>query len=216
MHGAVLRHRAEWTEADGEPPLLKRQSRGARALIALAQRFGPHPTLTGLYQALGREKLELTSQFAAEVQKNGFAQMKATDPVLRYSGYGPFVSLALALGCRGPFWTVEADGLAGGAALQQAVTDLRLGRCERALVGSCDGGGNAWLLVLDATEAANWSLSLDWREGEGARPAADDLHGLRALGEALERAQRAEPSTVRLSTPEGRCLLVSVRLESGA
>ena len=195
--------RAERRPEDGEPPPLKRASPAGRALVALARRFAPHPKATGVYQAVGREKLELTGRFAERVLTKGFAGMKATSPVLEYSPYGPFVSLALELDCRGPFWTLEADALAGGAALQAAVTDLSLGRCERALVGSCGVDARAVLLVLEPGEG--FTATFRWR-AERHDAAPDDLHGLRALGDALERGQ----GTVALRTPEGRGLTVQL------
>lgn len=193
--------RAEWSASDGEAPALKGASPAARALFALASRFGPHPPLTGIYQALGREKLALTHHFEQYVTGDGFTGMRATDPLLKYTGYGSCVSLAIALGCRGPFWTLEADQLAGGAALQQALTDLDAGRCERALVCSSGLQGSAFLLVLgpggSARATFTWSASRH-------DPAPDDLHGVRALGEALER----QGGEVCMRTPEHRGLTV--------
>lgn len=202
MRGAILRARAEWSAADGEPPELKGASLGGRALNALAAKWAPHPPNTGVYQALGHEKLELTHRFT-ERARAGFANMKATAPVLELSGYGPFVSLAIAQGLRGPFWTLEADALAGGAALQQALADLALGRCERALVGDCTLDGAAQLLLLEATGAPEWAASFAW-SATRHDPAPDDPHGLRALADAIER--RAE---VCFLTPEGRGLTVT-------
>jgi len=194
---------AEWKTADPEPPALKRASPAGRALVALAKRLGPHPgATTGIYQALGREKLLLTGRFAERVTTKGFAGMKATAPVLEYSGYGPGVSLALELGCRGPFWTLEADELAGGAALQQACTDLKLGRCARALVCSCGVDATATLLVLDEAPP----LTITWSaQRNDLEPG--DLHGLKALGALLERGSGA----VQCRTPDGRGLTVALQ-----
>ena len=191
--------RAEWRPLDGAPPPLKRASPAGRALVALAKRLGPHPESTGVYQALGAEKLVLTQRFADRVIARGFSGLKATAPVLEHSGYGPFVSLSLELGLRGPFWTLEADRLAGGAALQQASADLALGRCERALVGSCGVDASAFLLVLEpGGRRATFSWSATRHD-----PPDDDLHGVRTLGEKLEHG-----GEVQLQTADGRGLTV--------
>ncbi len=190
--------RASWVE--GEPPALKRASPAGRAIAALAQRFGPHSQRTGLYQAVGREKLELTGRFASRVLTKGFAGLKATAPVLEYSPYGPFVSLALELGARGPFWTLEADELAGAAALQQALTDLSLGRCDRALVGSCGLDATATLLVLE--RGAGFTARFSY--GRLERGDAGAFHGLGAIADAIERK-----ATASFRTPDGRGVTVS-------
>ncbi|MBL8953971.1 MAG: hypothetical protein JNK82_24555, partial [Myxococcaceae bacterium] len=198
-HSFSLVARATWSS--GEPAPLKRASPAGRALVALAKQLGPHPPSTGLYQACGQEKLELTTRFSERVLTKGFAGMKATAPVLEYSPYGPFVSLALELGARGPFWTLEADALAGAFTLQQALTDLSVGRCDRALVGSCGLDATASLLVLE--RGPGFSATFDWSAARDDDPA---FHGLTALGDALE-----QKTSAAFRTPDGRGVTVSFR-----
>jgi hypothetical protein len=84
------------------------------------------------------------------IRAHGFDAVKPAAIVFEHFVHGPFISLAIALECQGPFQTLEAEGFAGLTATYSAASDLSRGRCERALVGAVGPPANAGLLVLGA------------------------------------------------------------------
>lgn len=141
----------QWVPGAEEPPKVKRAAPAGRALAALARRVqGLEPSRTGLYQALGPEKVALTAPFFEQIAREGFDAAGTTAPLFHYTSYGPVLSVALDLGCRGPFASMEGQGDEALLALGQAVVDLEAGRCRHALVVSFGHDGSAALVTLES------------------------------------------------------------------
>ena len=146
MTGAELLRVSRWPEQappeGSRPPQGPYVSAQGYRLTLLA---GAWPELAagggvvGVYQALGREKMAYADPAFEIIEARGFDALRPAAMIFRYSPYGAAGSMAVALGCRGPFFTLEGDQLAFCLCLQQALTDLGRGRCERALVCSAVG-----------------------------------------------------------------------------
>jgi hypothetical protein len=226
-----LLHRARWPDAPGRALReLKFASPNGRQLYTLAAdwpELARRDRLVGVYHALGQERRAQMHAALDELDRGGFDGIRPSAGVFEHQPHGPFTSLAVALGCEGPFQVLEGDGLCGGLAVLSALTDLQRGRCELALVGGWLPQDHAWLMLLEAVKlpvghaVRRWTAAWDGdpaaeiRVAQALRgmptflvPAADDPHGLEALGEALEGATDGSPHAVSLRSSDGRRLLL--------
>jgi hypothetical protein len=179
--------------------------RAGRQLVTLARRMGLGPVAgTGVYQAVGREKIALSAATQAQIRGRGFDSFRPAAIVFEHFVHGPFISLAIALECDGPFQVLESHGLAGLTALYTAAYDLDTGRCARALVGAVDPP-SACLLALapgpPLRVIARWSRS---DAVERSLPELDgtSLHGLPEIAAALAGGGLG----FRAQTGDGRAL----------
>ncbi len=214
----------------GPQGALRYASVNGRQLFALA---GAWPELaswriTGSYHAVGRERIAITEAAFDIVTTRGFDALRPASMIFEHMSLGPPAQLAIALGCKGPFYSFEGDVLAGAMALQQALEDLEEGRCEQALVMSYDfAAPAAWLMLLAPGGSLAWQVrhTFGVERPDGAMLAAlaeavggpvallpepdprQDPHGLEALGAALEAASAGQPVAVWLQVPDGRGIL---------
>ena len=211
-------------------------SESGRQLYALASTFpelADASASTGLYQALGREKVAVYDAVHARILEDGdFDGLKPVSVILEYQPYGAFSSLALAFACRGPCYAIEGDEIAGLLACEQACIDLARGRTERALVGGYVTAESAWLLLLDAAPGASLrgalragrlvdeaNLLADVQDELDARvrvvrAGERDAHAFAALVEALGAAQGGKPAAAVASTPDGRVAVLGARSDT--
>lgn len=216
----VFTHHGEVAEL----PKVKRASPVGRAMVALVKRLeGLAPPTTGLYLALGPEKVAMNRAFFELVAAEGFDAAGTTAPLLHHTPYGPLTSVALELGCRGPFAVVEAGADAGLQAGIRALSDLERGRCTHAVIAGWNVAGEVVVVGLgrDAS-AATWASGLA-RTGDEVRATLsqksgrplhgvggfEGLHHLVRFGNALEAAVRGTPSVVHAPTDFGRELGVA-------
>lgn len=232
--GLGLRRHAH-VAGDPGPQPLKHAGLTGRQLYAMGAAW---PELvepgqvTGIYHALGREKIAVNERVFDLVEASlGFDECKPAALIFEHAPYGPFAHLAIGLECLGPFWVLEGDELSGSLALVTALGDLQAGRCDQALIGAYRIDPAEATLCLVGPETAG---GLSWRAlytyGR-ERPAPEDLatlsadlgapvrlqdprdpatdpHGLRALIRALEQARAGEASAVWSCSPDGRGLLL--------
>ena len=186
---------------------------------------------TGIYQALGQEKMEFARPMFETVLNRGFDALRPAALIFRYSPYGAAGSLAVAFHCQGPFFTLEGDQLAGATATLQALTDLARRRCGLALVCS-SVGARTQILLLGRRSEGGLRYCARWTTGAPGTPpgaelaelesamgseltcfAADpqqDPHGMQAALLALEHAQAGTPSVSWSVTPDGRGMLLAL------
>lgn len=229
----LLRH--AHTQEDPGPQPLKYASLTGRQLYAMGAAWpelSEPGGITGLYHALGREKIAINERVNDGIVAHmGFDAFKPAALIFEHTPYGPFAHLALGLGCLGPFWTLEGDELSGALAFVTALGDLARGRCDRALVGAyriepaeatlCLLGREAsgdlvWkalythgLEVPGPGELTELAIALGQPVRlEDPRDLATDPHGLKSLIAALGRAQEGEATAVWSCSADGRGLLM--------
>lgn len=231
----LLRH--GHAQGDPGPQPLKYASLTGRQLYALGAAWpelAEPGRVTGLYQAVGREKIAINERVNDIIEAHmGFDAFKPASLIFEHTHYGPFAHLALGLGCLGPFWTLEGDELSGALAFVTALGDLRAGRCDRALIGA---------YRIDPAEATLCLLGKDtpgdliWRtlythglempgpreleqltadlgmpiRLQDSRDLASDPHGLKALIEALAQVKEGEAMAVWSCSEDGRGLLLGI------
>lgn len=222
---------------DPGPQPIRRASLNGRQLYSLAAGWPElswAENVVGLYQALGRDKILVHEAFYDGVEANqGFDAFKPASLIFEYLPLGPFASLAIALDCQGPFFTLEGDELAGPLAIMTALDDLHSGRCEQALVGSYLRTPEvSWLMLLAHRPEAGlcWKAifthgqvapsheqlqALETALGMPIRLAPDrdysaDPHGCDALSAALTAAQAGDATAVWSCTADGRGLLLGL------
>ncbi|MBM3270333.1 MAG: hypothetical protein FJZ01_22085 [Candidatus Sericytochromatia bacterium] len=203
-------------QGDPGPQPLRYASINGRQLFAMASAWPELATgrLTGTYHAVGRERTQIMDAAFEIVTTRGFDSLRPASMIFEHMSLGPPAQLAITLGCRGPFFSFEADPLSGIIALQQAVEDLEEGRCEQALVLSYMlEPPAAWALLLDGEGPLRAAFRYGGGEVAAVEPAYDrDPHGLGALIQALEAATTGSPAIVLARAPGGR--QVSVRFET--
>ena len=191
---------------------------------------------TGIYQALGQEKMEFARPMFETVLNRGFDALRPAALIFRYSPYGAAGSLAVAFHCQGPFFTLEGDQLAGATATLQALTDLSRGRCGTALVCS-SVGQRAHVFLLGRRPEGGLRFRARWTTGDpGAPPRGDlaeleaamgsnlacfaadpqeDPHGMQAAQLALEHARGGTPAVTWSVTADGRGMLLALARRTG-
>lgn len=232
-------------ESDPGPhPALRYASANGRQFFVMASgwpELAGGERLTGIYHAAGRcEKEQIKAMGRDLVVEQGFDVLKPAAMIFEHVPLGPLAQLAIALGCQGPFWSIEADELAGPTAVLQALEDLADGRCDQAIVAGYDfdpPAARAMLLVRDdaASATLSWQARFTYVPfGPGTAdvpPPGDvvavgealgvpvavlaggtDHHGLALAGEAFERAANGEIVAVWRRAPDGRGLLLGVRV----
>ncbi|MBX7097353.1 MAG: hypothetical protein K1X89_06560 [Myxococcaceae bacterium] len=205
-----------WVPGAEEPPRVKRAVPAGRALVALARKVpGLEPQRTGLYQALGPEKLGLTVPLFEQLAGEGFDAAGTTAPLFHYTPYGPVLSVALDLGCRGPFASLEGQGDEAVLAAGQAVVDLEAGRRRHALVVAVRADGAAALLALEAglglaivrgfgASEAQLKARLEQRVGVALVARRLQGGGVAELGALLAEAARGGPVAAMAQAGENR------------
>jgi hypothetical protein len=174
-------------------PTVKRASPAGKQLVALARQVeGLDPAHTGLYLAMGIERLDISLQIFRRLSDEGFDAVGPTAPLFHHTPYGPMVSVGLELGCRGPFEVFEGVDDSGLLALQQALGDLRAGRCKFALL-------LAWSPELEGTPGEAWMIALGSGDAAGLRWAsAFGREATAVQGQLADRAKRPlEPTNPR-------------------
>lgn len=184
----------------------------------------------GIYQALGREKLQVQERLYDVLTTTGFDALRASAMIFDHTPYGPFAQLAIARHFTGPFVTLEGDELAGPMAFLSACTDLEAGRCELALVGTYLLEPIQGVLVLLGSDPARGltcrarfgpagsapdlltELASSFRAPLTLAPAPElerDPHGLCHLARTIEAAAAGSPTASWWETADGRGMLLA-------
>lgn len=227
--------RAATCEGDPGPQPLRYASTNGRQLFHVASgwpELQARDRVVGVYQAMGNEKLQNYEAITDMVEPHhSFDVFKPASMIFEYLVIGPFAHIAVALGCEGPFVSLEGDEIAGALAVTAALHDLQRGRCEMALVGAYQREpARSWLMLLSADPTAPLRWQRRYTYGHDRPPAEDvtaletalggpvrlladrdgeaDPHGLAAFSEALQAAQVGERVAVWSCTPDGRGVLV--------
>ena len=230
----LVRH-AALDQDPGRQPRVRYASVNGRQFYVMAADWpevAEGSRITGIYQAIGREKLQTMAQGQAVLEESGgsFDVFRPASLIFEYLPLGPMVTVAIAFGCGGPFVALEGDELAGPTAVAAALDDLAAGRCDQALVGGyVFQAPRSRLLLLSPTEAPGlrWvtrygsspeGLLAEAEQVLGvaltlAAPDETDPHGLSAMVSALEAAQAGRPTAVWRCTDDGRGMLVGLALE---
>ncbi len=182
---AVRFVRACVVEGDPGPQPLRYASINGRQFFAMVSAWpelGLVDRMTGIYHAAGREKVQVKGIAREIVVQQGFDVLRPASMVFEYVAFGPLAQLAITLGCKGPFWSIEADELAGAAAAVQALEDLEDGRCDQAIVaGYTLAPPAARAILLEAGDVPTFSWAVRYTFG---RTEPDDAD-LAALTEAI-------------------------------
>lgn len=225
----LLRHEA-LSEVPARQPATRYASANGRQFHAIAAAWPElqdTTRLTGIYQALGREKLQSMAQAQDVLEETGgsFDEFRPASLIFEYLPLGPLVHVAIAFGCGGPFVALEADELSGPTAVVAALGDLAAGRCDQAMVGAYFfKPASARLLLLGPAEGglrwvARYGTSADALRAEAEQALGvslelaedpDDPHGLALMARALEAAQEGRPTAVWRVADDGRGLLVGL------
>ncbi len=203
-----------WSPASGEPPAQPRMSVLGRALVELAApiraKWGDD-ALVGVYQAVGPAKVAMSDELFELMARDGFDALAPWRHLMEFSPMGPALSLTIAMNCRGPFFTLEADVFSGALALAQAATDLDAGRCTHAFVAGAVHHGGAWLIALERR-----SPGLQVRALYGANAPEERRQRVQAAGRAAARWLSAEPHDVLGLGLGGRALEEGARAQIAA
>ncbi|MBM3270604.1 MAG: hypothetical protein FJZ01_23465 [Candidatus Sericytochromatia bacterium] len=149
----------------GPQAALRYASKNGRQVFAIGASWpelADPAAITGIYHAAAqRERAQIKAMGRDLVVTRGFDALKPAAMVFEHVPLGPLAQFAIALGCKGPFWSIEADDLAGPTALLQALEDLADGRCDQAMVAAYEfdpPAARACLLVRDdAAPPLVWS-----------------------------------------------------------
>lgn len=229
----LVRHAALDTDPGRQPRARYASVNGRQFYVMGAEwpELADESRITGIYQALGREKLQTMAQGqdVLEESEGSFDAFRPASLIFEYLPLGPLVQVAIAFGCGGPFVALEADELAGPTAVVAALDDMAAGRCDQALVGAyLFKPARSLLALLERSEGpglrwvARYGASMEAlrAEVEGvlgmrlvvAPDDGSDPHGLTPMLQALEAAQRGQPTAVWRVTDDGRGMLVGVAL----
>jgi hypothetical protein len=233
-------HLVRWDTCEGDPGRLpiRYASVNGRQFFSIASSWPElqdKTRLTGVYQALGREKMQTMAQGQQVLEDNdgSFDAFRPTALIYEYLPLGPLVQMAITFGCGGPFLSLEGDALAGPMAVVAALDDLEAGRCDQAIVGEYDHDApTCRLLLLERVEGPALRRVVRYGAASAEPPAAlvaeveaalgasvalvergEEPHGLVAMTAALEQAQAGTPSAVWRYTDDGRGMLVGLRAD---